>query len=214
MTFQEFKSKIIDRCKVNDACEPEFKKVLQSENFASLFSILKNNFHWSCENKILDTEILQQVIEVANENDVWVNVSVKSGFLLAYGNATVEAYGNATVEAYGNATVEASDNATVRAYDNATVQAYDNATVQASDNATVQAYDNATVRAYGNATVEAYGNATVRAYGNATVEASDNVYTISYNLNDHKQSEKSIVRYYYTNEIRILKENQNLIKLI
>lgn len=76
------------------------------------------------------------------QNDIFINISVRGGFLLC-SNATVKALGNVTVEAYDNATVEACDNTTVNVYDNATVNVYDNATVKAYCNTTVEACDNA-----------------------------------------------------------------------
>lgn len=108
---------------------------------------------------------------------------VKSGFWLAWNNASVEAYGNTRVEAYGNARVEARNNTTIIAHDNASVIAWEKATVEASDNATVTAWDNVTVEARnktsvaagGCAMVEAWDNAIVTAYLLATVAAYDNV---------------------------------------
>ena len=195
--FEAIKAEILNRVKAAQACTEQYSRAYKSETLQELCSIIKDNFHWCFNNKVITSDLLMQYREDFAQNDIFINVSVRSGFLLcgnatveawdnatvkaydnatvkAYGNATVKAWDNATVKAYDNAAVKASGNATVKAWDNATVEAYDNATVKACDNATVEASSNATVKAYGNTTVKAYDNATVKAYGNTTVEAYDN----------------------------------------
>ena len=196
--FEDIKAEILNRAKAAKACIEQYSRAYKSETLQELCSVIKDNFNWCFDNKVITPNLLMQYREDFAQNDIFINISVRSGFLLcdnatveAWGNATVKAWGNATVKAWDNATVEAWDNATVKACDNATVkacgnatveacgnatvEAWDNATVEAWDNATVKACDNATVKACGNATVEACGNATVEAWDNATVEAWDNV---------------------------------------
>ena len=179
--FEAIKAEILNRAKAAKACTEQYSRAYKSETLQELCSVIKDNFRWCFNNKVITSNLLMQYREDFAQNDIFINISVRSGFLLcgnatveAWGNATVEAWGNATVKAWGNATVEACDNATVEACDNATVKACDNATVEACGNATVEACDNATVEACGNATVEAWGNATVKACDNATVKACDN----------------------------------------
>ena len=154
--FEKFKDIILNKAKEERACKEQYQRALKSGTFEDLISIIKDNFQWSINHKIIDPILIKEYKEEFHGNGICCNENICNGFLLATGNATVEAYGNATVEATGNATVEATGNATVRAYDNATVRAYDNATVEATGNATVRAYDNATVRATGNAYIYSY----------------------------------------------------------
>jgi len=172
--FEKFKDIILNKAKEERACKEQYQRALKSGTFEDLISIIKDNFQWSINHKIIDPILIKEYKEEFHGNGICCNENICNGFLLATGNATVEAYGNATVRATDNATVRAYDNATVRATGNATVEAYGNATVRATDNATVRATGNATVEATDNATVEATGNATVRAYDNATVRAYDN----------------------------------------
>ena len=186
--FEDIKAEILNRAKAAKACTKQYSRAYKSETLQELCSVIKDNFNWCFNNKVITSNLLMQYREDFAQNDIFINISVRSGFLLcdnatveACGNATVEACDNATVEACGNATVEACGNATVEACDNATVEAWDNATVKACGNATVEARDNATVEAWGNATVEAWGNATVKACGNATVEAWGNATVKAHN---------------------------------
>jgi hypothetical protein len=171
--FEDIKAEILNRAKAAKACTEQYSRAYKSETLQELCSVIKDNFNWCFNNKVITSNLLMQYREDFAQNDIFINISVRSGFLLC-DNATVKAWGNATVKACGNATVEAWDNATVEAWDNATVEAWDNATVKAWDNVTVKAWDNVTVKAWGNATVEAWDNATVKACSNATVEARDN----------------------------------------
>jgi len=162
--FEGLKAEILRRAKEAQACVPEYSRAYKVETLQELMEVVKENFYWCCAHGVITPELVAEHEEEFEWNGIYANKSVKSGYILASGNATVEAWGNATVRAWDNATVRASGNATVRASGNATVRASDNATVRASDNATVRASGNATVEASGNATVEASGNAYVSSF--------------------------------------------------
>ena len=125
--FEKFKDIILNKAKEERACKEQYQRALKSGTFEDLISIIKDNFQWSINHKIIDPILIKEYKEEFHGNGICCNENICNGFLLATGNATVEAYGNATVEATGNATVEATGNATVRAYDNATVRATGNA---------------------------------------------------------------------------------------
>ena len=136
--FEDIKAKILNRAKAAQACTEQYDRAYKSETLQELCSVIKDNFHWWVANKVITSDLLIQYRKEFAQNDIFINISVRCGFLLC---------SNATVKALGNATVEACDNATVNVY----------------GNATVNVYGNATVKAYGNTTVEAWGNATVEA---------------------------------------------------
>jgi hypothetical protein len=189
--FEEIKKEILERAHNARACTIQYKRAYQSENLETLCNVIKDNFWWCCRNNVLDGELIDKYKKIFSDNKIYHNVSIKSGFLLASGNSTVEAYGNSTVKAY--------DNSTVKAYDNSTVKASGNSTVKASGNSTVEAYDNSTVQAYGNSTVKAFGNSTVKAYDNSYINCRS---TIECVLKDN-----SIVRKWDTNTIQYVSDN-------
>ena len=197
--FEEIKKEILERAHNARACTIQYKRAYQSENLETLCNVIKDNFWWCCRNNVLDGELIDKYKKIFSDNKIYHNVSIKSGFLLASGNSTVEASGNSTVKAYDNSTVQASGNSTVKAYDNSTVEASGNSTVQASGNSTVEAYDNSTVQAYGNSTVKAFGNSTVKAYDNSYINCRS---TIECVLKDN-----SIVRKWDTNTIQYVSDN-------
>ena len=189
--FEEIKKEILERAHNARACTIQYKRAYQSENLETLCNVIKDNFWWCCRNNVLDGELIDKYKKIFSDNKIYHNVSIKSGFLLASGNSTVEASGNSTVKAY--------DNSTVKAYDNSTVKASGNSTVKASGNSTVEAYDNSTVQAYGNSTVKAFGNSTVKAYDNSYINCRS---TIECVLKDN-----SIVRKWDTNTIQYVSDN-------
>ncbi len=132
--FETIKSEILRRAKEAHACTEQFSRAYKSENMAQLCTVIKDNFWWACNNKVLTVDLLEQYkIEFA-EHEIYVNVSVERGFMLC-DSATVKAYGSATVEAYGSATVKAYDSATVEAWDNAYCTSYSTIECKLSDNA-------------------------------------------------------------------------------
>jgi len=135
--FEKIKEKIIKSAKENGACKPEFRRALESSTLKELCNVLKDNFNWGCSNNVITPDLINEFKDEFASCDIFINQDVSSGFLLAWGSATVEAWGSATVEAYGSATVEAWGSATVEAYGSATVEAYDSATVKAWGSATV-----------------------------------------------------------------------------
>jgi hypothetical protein len=188
--FEEIKKEILERAHNARACTIQYKRAYQSENLETLCNVIKDNFWWCCRNNVLDGELIDKYKKIFSDNKIYHNVSIKSGFLLASGNSTVEASGNSTV----------------KAYDNSTVKAYDNSTVEASGNSTVEAYDNSTVQAYGNSTVKAFGNSTVKAYDNSYINCRS---TIECVLKDN-----SIVRKWDTNTIQYVSDNLKFEKKI
>ena len=132
--FEEIKKEILERAHNARACTIQYKRAYQSENLETLCNVIKDNFWWCCRNNVLDGELIDKYKKIFSDNKIYHNVSIKSGFLLASGNSTVEASGNSTVKAYDNSTVKASGNSTVKAYGNSTVEAFDNSTVEAYDN--------------------------------------------------------------------------------
>lgn len=102
MEFKEFKEEILKRAKKADACNEQYKRAYRSENFKELLEVITDNFSYSCENKIIDCVLLEQVgQEVCNEGNLYFNTDCKDGFLIVE-NSTVTARGNSTVTAWGN----------------------------------------------------------------------------------------------------------------
>ena len=202
MTHAQILSEVLSIAKEKKACASEYRRAAQSTDMASLAAVLRDNFHWCCDNWLLTADTITRW--GLREYGITCNEDVSSGYCLATGSATVKAsdratvtaYDRATVEAFGSATVKASDRATVTAFGSATVEAYDRATVRAYGSATVKASDRATVTAFGSATVEASDRATVRAFGSATVKAFGSAYIHApYNTIECKLNDSAILRH-------------------
>ena len=178
--FEAIKAEILNRAKAAQACIEQYRRAYKSETLQELCSIIKDNFHWCFNNKVITSDLLIRYRKDFAQNDIFINISVRCGFLLC---------SNATVKALGNVTVEACDNATVEACDNATVEAWGNATVKAWDNAKVKAYGNTTVEAYGNVYCTSCRIIECKLSNNAIyrVKSTNTVYYSSDNINFIKQ---------------------------
>ena len=144
--FEEIKKEILERAHNARACTIQYKRAYQSENLETLCNVIKDNFWWCCRNNVLDGELIDKYKKIFSDNKIYHNVSIKSGFLLASGNSTVEASGNSTVKAYGNSTVEAYDNSTVQAYGNSYINCRSTIECVLKDNSIVRKWDTNTIQ--------------------------------------------------------------------
>lgn len=133
--FEEIKKEILERAHNARACTIQYKRAYQSENLETLCNVIKDNFWWCCRNNVLDGELIDKYKKIFSDNKIYHNVSIKSGFLLASGNSTVEASGNSTVQAYGNSYINCRSTIECVLKDNSIVRKWDTNTIQyVSDN--------------------------------------------------------------------------------
>ena len=104
--FEEFKTTILERAKKECACKEQYSRALKSDTFEDLMSVIKDNFLWATENKIIDPILIKEYKEEFHGNGICCNENICNGFLLATGNATVETSENPTVEKKGNEKVK------------------------------------------------------------------------------------------------------------
>ena len=57
MKFEESKKYITEKAKELQACSEEYKKALQSKNFGELIEVIRNNYSWVIEEKLLNDEL-------------------------------------------------------------------------------------------------------------------------------------------------------------
>lgn len=133
--FEEIKKEILERAHNARACTIQYKRAYQSENLETLCNVIKDNFWWCCRNNVLDGELIDKYKKIFSDNKIYHNVSIKSGFLLASGNSTVEASGNSTVKAYDNSYINCRSTIECVLKDNSIVRKWDTNTIQyVSDN--------------------------------------------------------------------------------
>ena len=165
--FEDIKAKILNRAKAAQACTEQYNRAYKSETLQELCSVIKDNFHWWVNNKVITSDLLIQYRKDFAQNDIFINILVRCGFLLC---------SNARVKALGNVTVEAYDNVTLKAWGNNIVKAYGNVTVKAWNNVTVEAYDNVYCTSYRIIECKLSNNAIYRVKSTNTVHySSDNI---------------------------------------
>ena len=108
--FKDLKEEILERAKMASACREQYGRAYRSETLAELMQVVKDNFHWACDNKVVTPLLVEIYREEFAGNDIFLNVDVESGFLLC-DNASVEACGNAYISSYHKIKCELHDNA-------------------------------------------------------------------------------------------------------
>ena len=148
--FEELKKEILRRAHEAHACTEQYGRAYKSETLDGLMQVVRDNFHWCCNNKVLDGALIDAYREEFNAGKIWHNEeAITDGFMLASDSASVEAYDSASVEAYGSASVRAYDSASVRAYGSASVEAYDSAYITSWDVKECQLHGHALYRVQG-----------------------------------------------------------------
>ena len=216
--FTEIKEEILCRAKESKACVEQYKRALESQTLAELAQVIKDNFTWCCNNKVLDVEIIEKYKSEFATVEIYANESISSGYVVIDGEVE-KLSGSAVAKMCGNATVtKMCDNSTVtKMCGNATVtKMWDNSTVtKMCGNATVtKMCDNSTVTEMcGNSTVtEMWDNSTVtkmwdnstvtKMCGNSTVtEMWDNSYISTYIYIECKINDNAIMRVRSENKI-------------
>lgn len=84
--FNEFKAEILRRAKDADACDSDCKRIIESKTFAQLMEFIKSNFLLCCMDNIIEETIFSEYKSEFNSNDIYLNESRDSGYLLVTGN--------------------------------------------------------------------------------------------------------------------------------
>lgn len=89
--FEAIKAEILNRAKAAHACIEQYGRAYKSETLYELCNVIKDNFHWRSNNKVITSDLLMQYREDFAQNDIFINISIRSGFLLC-GNAYCTSY--------------------------------------------------------------------------------------------------------------------------
>lgn len=179
MTQQEFenlKTEILSFLKEKKVCTPAYKGIIVSQNFNSMYAVLKS--YWSSmmfEYKSWLTSLIDNYYKVYkndfNAVGFFYNEGSDKGVVFLSDSTEVEVSGDAEVYAIGNSKYKANEHVRVYAYDESTGSIEGYAKAILNDNASCEAYGFSSVTANGNNTVLADGAVTVYAGGASNVKA-------------------------------------------
>ena len=97
--FDEIKQEILRRAREAKACKEEYGRAYSAGDMAELMQVVKDNFAWCCNNKVLTADLFERYNEELAAHDIFCNVDVERGYLLAFGSSKVTAFGSSTVRA-------------------------------------------------------------------------------------------------------------------
>ena len=176
--FNEIKDGILSRAKKKLLAKKEYRRAYKSKTLAELMQVVKDNFAWVCEHRVITPSFIEEYEEEFSKNNIWLNRDVVNGHLLCV-DSSVKAYGESSVIAYGRSSVEAYGHSSVKAYDHSSVTAYAYSSVKAYDHSSVTAFDNSSVEVFGDSSVVAYDNSSVEAHNSSSVKAFDHSIVIT-----------------------------------
>ncbi len=204
--FDEIKQEILRRAKEAQACKGEYGRAYSAGDsagdMAELMRVVKDNFAWCCNNKVLTADLFERYNEELAAHDIFCNVNVESGYLLACGSSKVTACGSSKVTAWDSSEVTACGSSEVTAWDSSEVTACGSSKVTACGSSKVTAWDSSEVTAYDSSKVTAWDSSKVTAWDSSEVTAYGGSYVVSRGVMECKLSGKAINRVVSTGEIR------------
>ena len=179
MTQQEFenlKTEILSFLKEKKVCTPAYKGIVVSQNFNSMYAVLKS--YWSSmmfEYKSWLASLIDNYYKVYkndfNAVGFFYNEGSDKGLVFLSDSTEVEVSGDAEVYAIGNSKYKASEHVRVYAYDQSDGVISGNVKAVLNDNASCKAYGLSTVTANGNNIVTVDGSVTVFAGSTSRINA-------------------------------------------
>ena len=101
--FEELKNEILRRAHEAHACTEQYGRAYKSETLDGLMQVVRDNFHWCCNNKVLDGALIDAYREEFNAGKIWHNEeSITEGFMLMDGSSQGVFYGSSQGEFYGS----------------------------------------------------------------------------------------------------------------
>lgn len=82
--FEEIKQEILRRAHEAEACKKQYGRAYKAEDMATLCAVIKDNFWWCCRKEVLTGALVEKYREEFAAQDIYVNVDVEKGFLLAW----------------------------------------------------------------------------------------------------------------------------------
>jgi hypothetical protein len=166
-SFEDFKTDFTADCKAHSACQPEFKKVLVSENWRQLLAVIKANMQWCVNEGVITLQVLANVPDAEllavdiylNKNDLELNKQECELF-----NSTATLWGNSTATLRENSTATLRENSTATLRENSTATLWGNSTATLWENSTATLWENSTATLWENSTATLWGNSYIDIY--------------------------------------------------
>ena len=93
--FEELKNEILRRAHEAHACTEQYGRAYKAETLDGLMQVVRDNFHWCCNNKVLDGALIDAYREEFNAGKIWHNEeAITEGFMLMDGSSRGEFHGS------------------------------------------------------------------------------------------------------------------------
>ena len=86
--IEELKNEILRRAHEAHACAEQYGRAYKAETLDGLMQVVRDNFHWCCNNKVLDGALIDAYREEFNAGKIWHNEeAITEGFMLMDGSS-------------------------------------------------------------------------------------------------------------------------------
>ena len=62
--FEDIKAEILNRAKAAKACTEQYSRAYKSETLQELCSVIKDNFNWWVNNKVITSDLLYNIVRI------------------------------------------------------------------------------------------------------------------------------------------------------
>ena len=101
--FEELKNEILRRAHEAHACTEQYGRAYKAETLDGLMQVVRDNFHWCCNNKVLDGALIDAYREEFNAGKIWHNEeAITEGFMLMDGSSRGVFHGSSQGIFYGS----------------------------------------------------------------------------------------------------------------
>ena len=156
--FKIFKEEIIKRCKKHSACKPEFKRVLESENFEQITKVLTDNFNWSCNNGILDAELIEPLNEVLLPFNLCANISEGT---------------NVFIILSGSSSAELSGSSSAKLFDSSSAELFDSSSAELFGSSSAELSGSSSAKLFGSSSAELFGSSSICSFNSIEHKLND-----------------------------------------
>ena len=196
--FEELKNEILRRAHEAHACTEQYGRAYKSETLDGLMQVVRDNFHWCCNNKVLDGALIDAYREEFNAGKIWHNEeSITEGFMLMDGSSQGVFYGSSQGEFYGSSRGEF----------------YGSSQGVFHDSSRGVFHDSSRGEFYGSSRGEFYGSSQGEFYGSSQGVFHDSSYAISYDVMECELHDHALYRIISRNEVRYADSEMKFVKV-
>ena len=220
--FEELKEEILRRAHEAHACTEQYVRAYKAETLDGLMQVVRDNFHWCCNNKVLDGALIDAYREEFNAGKIWHNEeAITEGFMLMDGSSRGEFHGSSRGVFYDSSQGEFYDSSRGVFHDSSQGVFYDSSQGVFHDSSRGVFYDSSQGEFYGSSRGVFYDSSQGVFYdssqgvfhGSSQGVFHGSSYAISYDVMECELHDHALYRIISRNEVRYADSEMKFVKV-